>query len=160
MRGSRNILTQGSQGRCSFNHLKERSREGSGRRDSPQRRYCSIISFSEKKILIRALTTPRPQRDDYHLLSRTQQVVLVRLRTGRNRPNSHMHCKLKLAPSLTYPCGQEDQTTEHFLQRCPLHKATREVVWPVSTPLTTKFYGCKQELEKTASFISRAALMV
>ena len=27
--------------------------------------------------------------------------------------------------------------------------STREDVWPVSTPLTTKLYDCKQELEKT-----------
>ena len=31
---------------------------------------------------------PRPQRDDYHLLSRKQQVVLVRLSTEHNRLNS------------------------------------------------------------------------
>ena len=112
------------------------------------------VSFSEKKTLIRALTMPRSQRDDYHLLSREQQVVLVRLRTGHNRLNSRMHSRLKLAPSPTCPCGQADQTTDHVLQRCPPHKATREDVWPVSTPLTTKLYGCKQELEKTTSFIS------
>ena len=79
---------------------------------------------------------------------------------AHNRLNSHMHGKLKLASSPSCPCGQEDQTTEHALQRCPLHKATREDVWPVSTPLTTKIYGCKQELEKTASFVSRAVLIM
>ena len=68
--------------------------------------------------------------------------------------------KLKLAPSPTCLCGPKDQTTEYVLQRCPLHKATREDVWPVSTPLMTKLYGCKQELEKTASFISQAALIM
>ena len=78
--------------------------------------YANNVSFSEKKTLIRALTMPRSQRDDYHLLSRKQQVVLVRLRTGHNRLNSHMHGKLKLASSPTCPCGQEDQTTEHILQ--------------------------------------------
>ena len=35
-------------------------------------------------IVIRTLTMPRSQRDDYHLLSREQQVVLARLRTGHN----------------------------------------------------------------------------
>ena len=30
-----------------------------------------------------------------------------------------MHSKLKLESSATCPCGQEDQTTEHVLQRCP-----------------------------------------
>ena len=84
----------------------------------------------------------------------------LRLCTGHNRLNSHMHSKLKLASSPTCPCGQEDQTTERVLQRCPLHKATREDVWPVNTPLTTKLYSCKQELEKMVSFISRVALIV
>ena len=71
-----------------------------------------------------------------------------------------MHRKLKLASSPNCLCGQEDQTTGHVLQRCPLHKVTREDVWRVSTPLTTKLYSCKQELEKMTSFISRAALVV
>ena len=118
------------------------------------------VSFSEKKTLIRALTMPRSQRDDYHLLSRKQQVVLVRLRIGHNRLKCHMRGKLKLASSPACPCGQEDQTTEHFLQRCPLHKATREDVWPVSTPLTTKLNSWKQELTKTTSFISLATLIM
>ena len=122
--------------------------------------HANNVSFSKKKTLIGALTMPRSQRDDDHLLSREQQVVLVGLRTGHNRLNSHMHRKLKLAPSPTCPCGQEDQTTAHVLQRCPLHKAAREDVWPVSTPLTTKLYGCKQELEKTTSFVSRVALIM
>ena len=122
--------------------------------------HATNVSFSKKKTPIRALTMPRSQRDDYHLLSRKQRVILVRLRAGHYRLNSQMHGKLKLAPSPTCPCGQEDQTTEHVQQRCPLHKATREDVWPVSTPLTTKLYGCKQELKKTTSFISRAALIV
>ena len=123
--------------------------------------HVNNVSFSEKnQTLIRELTKPKLQRDDYHLLSRKQQVILVRLRTGHNRLNSHMHRKLKLAPSPTCPCGREEQTVEHVLQRCPLYEATREDVWPVSTSLTTKLYGCKQELEKTTSFISRAALIV
>ena len=58
------------------------------------------------------------------------------------------------------PAPVVKKTKPYVLQRCPLHKATREDVWPVSTPLTTKLYGCKQELEKTTSFISRAALIV
>ena len=122
--------------------------------------HANNVSFSEKKTLIRALTMPRSQRDDHHPLSRKQQVILVKLSTGHNRLNSHMHRKLKLAPSPTCPCGQEDQTTEHVLQRCPLHKATRENVWPVSSPLMTKLYGCKQELEQATPIISRAALIV
>ena len=36
------------------------------------------VSFREKKTLIRALMMPKSQREDYHRLSREQQVVLVR----------------------------------------------------------------------------------
>ena len=43
--------------------------------------HSNNVSFNEKKTLIKALTMPRAQRDDYHLLSREQQVVLVRLLT-------------------------------------------------------------------------------
>ena len=78
---------------------------------------------------------------------------LLGLPTGHNRVNSHMHHKLMLAASPTCPCSQKDQTTEHVLQRCLLHKVSREEVWPVSTPLTTNLYFCKQELEKTTPFI-------
>ena len=125
----------------------------------PEENSMPTMSASVKRRLTREITMLRSQRDDYHLLSREQQVVLVKLRTGHNRLNSHMHGKLKLAPSPTCPCGQKDQTTEHVLQKCPLHKATRDV-WPVSTPLATKLHGCKQEPERTTSFISRAALIV
>ena len=113
----------------------------------------------------RRLSSEHLQSQNYRGMTTTccpgsNMFILVRLRTGHNRLNSHMHRKLKLAPSSTCPCGREEQTVEHVLQRCPLYEATREDVWPVSTSLTTKLYGCKQELEKTTSFISRAALIV
>ena len=136
------------------------SKRTSWQRRVPEENSMSTMPASVKRRLIRALTKPKLQRDDYHLLSRKQQVILVRLRTGHDRLNSHMHRKLKPAPFPTCPCGREEQTAEHVLQRCPLYEATREDVWPVSTSLTTKLYGCKQELEETTSFISRAALVV
>ena len=83
-----------------------------------QENSMAVMSVSVKRRLIRALTMPRSQRDDYYLLLWEQQVVLVRLHTRHNRLNSHMHGKLKLASLPTCPCGQEDQATEHVLQRC------------------------------------------
>ena len=83
------------------------------------------ISFSEKTI-IRALLMPRPQKDINHLLSWAQQDVLVELCTRHNRLNSQIHCMLKLASTPTCPCGQDDQTTDHYLQRYPSPKALRE----------------------------------
>ncbi|KAK7093828.1 hypothetical protein V1264_007517 [Littorina saxatilis] len=89
-----------------------------------------------------------------------KKVNLIRLRTGHNRLNAHMNRKFKLAPSPTCACGQEDQTAEHILQRCPLLDKERKEVWPSPTPLQTKLYGSRQELEKTTTFITSAGLIV
>ena len=118
------------------------------------------VSYSEKKSLIRSLHRPHQERDDYHLLSREHQVILMRLRTGHNRLNAHMNRKLKLAPTPSCPCGQEEQDTDHILQRCPLLQKERKEVWPVATPLKTKLHGSLEDLEKTAKFITDCGLTV
>ena len=54
--------------------------------------------------------------DDYHTVYRAGQVILIRLRTGHNRLNSHVHRKMNLVPSPLCTCGTEDHTTEHRQQ--------------------------------------------
>ena len=46
-----------------------------------------------------------------------------------------MHRELKIVPSPTCPCGEEDQTTEHVLQRCNKTptRANRTVAFSNST---------------------------
>ena len=51
-----------------------------------------------------------------------------------------LHRKLKIVPSPTCPCGEEDQTTEHVLQRCNRHQPERIAQWPLATPLHRKLY--------------------
>ena len=46
------------------------------------------------------------------------------------------------------------------LSLCFFVTRRRTRLTPTRTSLTTKLYGCKQELEKTTSFISRTALIV
>ena len=48
--------------------------------------------------------------DDYDPLNIVGQVTLMRLRTGHNRLNSHMHRRMNLVPSPLWTCGTEDQT--------------------------------------------------
>ena len=117
-------------------------------------------SYSEIRSIIRKLTMPTRTRDEYHLLSREQQCVLVRLRTGHNRLNCHMARKLKLVPSPTCPCGEADQTAEHVLQTCPLFNAVRAAIWPDGETLETKLHGCRKDLEKTTLFMARTGLTV
>ena len=84
--------------------------------------HANNVSFSEKKTLVRALTMLRSQRDDYHLLSQMQQVVLVRLCTGHNRLNSHVPGKLKLAPSPTCPVVKKTKPQSTFYKDAPFTK--------------------------------------
>ncbi|XP_045161045.2 uncharacterized protein LOC123525949 [Mercenaria mercenaria] len=120
----------------------------------------NAITHEEKVTMIKALTKPRPTKDDYHLLERWEQVIIFRLRTGHNRLNAHMCTKLKLSPSPMCPCGLEQQTAEHILQRCPRLENQRKNVWPNSTPMKTKVHGKKEDLNKTASFIAGSGVTV
>ena len=58
-------------------------------------------------------------QDDYDTLNRAGQVTLIRLCTGHNILNSHMHRNINPVPSPLCTCGTEDKTTEHIRQRCP-----------------------------------------
>ena len=108
------------------------------------------LGYLEKRTIIKSNFRKSPEGDDYHALTRDEQVVLLRLRTGHNRLNYHMCRKLKLAPSTACECQQGDQTTEHILQSCPKLSILRESIWTDATPLQTKLYGERMELERTA----------
>ena len=55
-------------------------------------------------------------------LPRAAWVKLNRLRTGVGRFHSSMH-KWGLAPSRNCECGASEQTTDHVLTACPIHRA-------------------------------------
>ena len=93
------------------------------------------ITLKQKKTIMKNMFRAKKISDDYHTLDRAGQVTLIRLRTGHNRLNSHMHRKMNLVQSPLCTCGTEDQTTEHILQRCPAYQHLRrniitpEAVW-------------------------------
>ena len=55
-------------------------------------------------------------------LHRAAWVKLNRLRTGVGRFHSSMH-KWGLAPSPNCECGASEQTADHVLTACPIHRA-------------------------------------
>ena len=85
--------------------------------DARGEQHANNVNFNEKKTLIRALTMPRSQRDDYHLMSQEQQVILVRLCIEHNRLNSHMQGKLKLTSSPTCPVVKMTKP-QSYKRRC------------------------------------------
>jgi hypothetical protein len=58
----------------------------------------------------------------------SEQVVIMRLRTGQNRLRSHMYTKFKIGTSATCTCGQAPQTAGHILQDCHEHDALRQLL--------------------------------
>ena len=118
------------------------------------------VSLNEIKTIIKSLHRPPPTTDSYHQLSRQEQVVIFRLRTGHNRLNSHMHRRFHIASSPLCFCGEKEQTTEHILQRCKKLQQLRQEVWTTPTSLHDKLHGTVESLQKTTNFILRANLQV
>ena len=124
-------------------------------------------SYSEARTIIKAKQKekwkkqhPKHNKDDafYHL-TRKEQVILFRLRTGHNRLNHHLN-KLKICSSDQCPCGTGAQTTDHVLQSCPLYEALRLQIWPDEVPVSRKLHGTLEELRRTATFIDGAGLSI
>ena len=59
-------------------------------------------------------------------LPRTSWVKLNRLRTGVGRFHSSM-CKWDAAPSPNCECGASEQTADHIISTCPLHRAPKGI---------------------------------
>ncbi|KAI8397458.1 hypothetical protein FOFC_20730 [Fusarium oxysporum] len=61
----------------------------------------------------------------YDALKRRESAILVQLRTGMARVNRYLH-RIGAAETDTCDCGQEEETVEHFLFRCPRWDEQRE----------------------------------
>jgi hypothetical protein len=107
------------------------------------------VTYHQMKQKIKSNRKPQNvTHDDYHNMSRSEQVVIFRLRTGHNRPRSHMYTKFKIGNSAICTCGRAPQTAEHILQDCHEHDALRQTYWSTETTFQTKLYGPLQELQK------------
>jgi len=84
------------------------------------------VSYRENAIITKAFMVTSQEKDAYHLLSRPELVIMVRLRTEHNQWNAHMYNKLKIVPSAACVFGEGDlQTMEHILQNCKRHDPER-----------------------------------
>jgi hypothetical protein len=61
----------------------------------------------------------------YDALKRRESDVLVQLRTGMARVNRYLH-RIGAVETDTCDCGQEEETVDHFLFRCPRWDEQRE----------------------------------
>ena len=119
------------------------------------------ITYHQKKQMIKSTRKPQTStQDDYHIMNRSEQVVILRLRTGHNRLRSHMYTKFKIGNTATCTCGQAAQSTKHILQDCSEYETLRQTYWPEETTLESKLYGPLYELQKTVSFIKETELQI
>ena len=120
------------------------------------------VIYEEMKSHIKSPYKPSKQTNDYYLLSRHEQVIIFRLRTGHNRLNQHMYKRFRLVPPppSMCSCGEAEQTTEHVIQDCINLQQLRETTWTTATTLQKKRYGTRSDIQRTASFIVKAGLDV
>ena len=91
------------------------------------------------------------EKDDYHILSEEEQVVLprfcsghnrlndhmatnMRLLSGHNRLNDHMATNMRLLSPPLCAWGLENQTDQQILQRRLSYGTLRMTHWPLETP--------------------------
>ena len=124
---------------------------------SKKQQTKSKLSYQEANTLIRNKRLAdfkhrhwgySPQQDTLRLLSRHEQKMIFRLRTGHCRLYSHMK-KIGIEMSAICPWRLEAQTTAHVLQSCPLHKREREITWPTESSLVNKLHGTAIDLRLT-----------
>ena len=101
------------------------------------------------------------RQDQYHLLTRPEQVTIFRLRTGHNRLRQNMHSKFKAenTPDCRF-CKQATETTAHILQQCPSLSTLRCDIWDQPTSLDKRLAGSLNRMKRTFQFIERAGVSV
>ena len=110
------------------------------------------LIHNKKKAIFHCKTEGyNPNQDALHQLVRHQQTIIFRLRTGHCRLNSHLK-RIGVKTSAQCPCGEADQTPEHYLQSCSLHQQARQQIWPTCVSLKTKLWGSAEDLLLTSRY--------
>ena len=126
------------------------------------------VTYEEAKTMVKKTQRRRwldehpghDKSDGYYQLSREDQVVMVRLRTGHSRLRHHMFTRFRIGDSPACPCGAPEMTVEHFLGECPAHQTLRTNTWPQETTLRDKLYGPLESLRRTAAYARASGVPV
>ena len=140
----------------SFNRLQlNQDRTGREKEQPPLHlsyREVKTLIHNKKKAIFHCKTEGyNPNQDALHQLARHQQTIIFRLRTGHCRLNSHLK-RIGVKTSAQCPCGEGDQTPEHYLQSCSFHQQARQQIWPTCVSLKTKLWGSAEDLFLTSGY--------
>ena len=115
-------------------------------------REVKTLIHNKKKAIFHCKTEGyNPNQYALYQLARHQQTIIFRLRIGHCRLNSHLK-RIGVKTSAQCPCGEADQTPEHYLQSCSLHQQTRQQIWPTCVSLKTKLWGSAEDLFLTSRY--------
>ena len=115
-------------------------------------REVKTLIHNKKKAIFHCKTEGyNPNQDALHQLARHQQTIIFRLRTGHCRLNSHLK-RIGVKTSAQCPCGEANQTPEHYLQSCSFHQQARQQIWPTCVSLKTKLWWSAEDLLLTSRY--------
>ena len=154
--GERRVVLQWIPAHCGVNG--NEMADKLAKKGAAMTQHDNPITLAEKKTIIKHCFKMRKIPDNYHKLDRAGQVIIMRLRTGHNRLNSHMHTTMKLIQSPLCTCQTENQTADHILQDCPTFTNLRTQKWPDGMSLHQQLYGTTEDLRRTVGFIQQTGL--
>ena len=124
--------------------------------------YQEVKTYIKRSSKSRRMAMHRDysKSDPYYKLSREDQVVIFRLRTGHNRMNAHLR-RIHLTPTdLCLKCGNAPMTSEHILQDCEALTQQRKALWPQETSYGTNLFGTLLDLQRAAKFVKDANITI
>ena len=119
----------------------------------------TLIKNNQKAAFHRKTGGYNPHQDALHKLTRPEQTVIFRLRTGHCGLKSHLK-RIGIKPTALCDCGEADQTPQHFLQSCLLFNRERRQIWPVTTSMDAKLRGSVEELRMTTQYTALTELRI
>ena len=130
------------------------------KRGAAMTQHDNPITLAEKKTIIKHSFRAKKIPDNYHKLDRAEQVIILRLRKGHNRLNSHMYKTMKLVQSPLCTCYTGDHFADHILQDCPTFTNLRTQIWPDGISLHQQLHGTTEDMRRTVGFIQQTGLSV
>ena len=156
--GKRRVVLQWIPAHCGING--NEMADKLAKRGAAMTQHDNPITLTEKKTIIKHSFRAKKIPDNYHKLDRAGQVIILRLRTGHNRLNSHMYKTMKLVQSPLCTCRTGDQIADHILQDCPTFTNLRTQIWPDGISLHQQLHGTTEDLRRTVGFIQQTGLSV
>ena len=101
------------------------------------------------------MTKPN-SKDSINKLNKSDQSLILQLRTGHSRLNFHLNRINPLNPPNCRNCNASYETTKHVLLECTGSRALQKELLPTMPTIQNTLYCSKEQLENTFKFVRLA----